>query len=50
MGIWKSSPSAATNPAPPGGWYYDKPIPWGLSPRAEAAIDEPEAEEEPEIG
>ena len=44
MGIWNSSPQAAPDPAPPGGWFYDKPLPWGVSPQGEAALDDAEAE------
>lgn len=43
MGIWNSSPASTTDPAPPGGWFYDKPLPWVLSPQGEAALDDIEA-------
>lgn len=47
MGTWNSGPQAATDPAPPGGWFYDKPCPYSLTAKAEAALDDPEAEPEP---
>jgi hypothetical protein len=46
MGIWKAGQEAAAAPAPPGGWYYDRPLPWVLSPEGEAALDDIEAEAE----
>jgi hypothetical protein len=50
MGIF-SSPRTATDPAPPGGWFYDKPLPYALTPEAEAALDGPDQDEpEPGIG
>jgi hypothetical protein len=44
MGTRNSGPKAAANPAPPGGWFYDKPLPYTLTPQAEAVLDDPEAE------
>ena len=41
MAIWNSSPKP--DPAPPGGWFYDKPLPWVVSPQGEAALDDVEA-------
>ncbi len=38
------SPPTPADPAPPGGWFYDKPLPYSLTAKAEAALDEPEAE------
>jgi hypothetical protein len=34
---------------PPGGWFYDKPLPWSLTAMAEAALGA-EPENEPEAG
>jgi hypothetical protein len=42
MGIWNSSPKAGPDPSPPGGWFYDKPLPWVVSPQGEAALDDVE--------
>lgn len=58
MGISNSGPQAATDPVLPGGWFYDKPLPYVLTPKAETTLDDPEmgwrefqqAESEPEIG
>jgi len=44
MGIWNSGQKAAADPAPPGGWFYDKPLSWVLSPEGEAPLNDPEAE------
>ena len=45
MGIFSSGPKAAADPvAPPGGWFYDRPLPFSLTPQGEAALDDPEAE------
>ena len=44
MGIWNSGQPAAADPAPPGGWFYDKPVPYSLTPEAEAVLGDPEAE------
>ena len=46
MGIRNSAPETAADPVPPGGWFYDKPLPYSLTPLAEAtlALDDPEAE------
>jgi predicted GIY-YIG superfamily endonuclease len=43
MGIWKTAPEAAA-PAPPGGWFYDKPLPYSLTAKAEAELADAEAE------
>jgi len=43
MGIWKTAPEA-TSPAPPGGWFYDKPLPYSLTAKAEAELADAEAE------
>jgi hypothetical protein len=44
MGIRNSGPQAAADPVPPGGWFYDKPLPYNLTAKAEAELDDPEAE------
>jgi predicted GIY-YIG superfamily endonuclease len=44
MGIFSSGQQAAPDPAPPGGWFYDKPLPYTLTPAAEAALDDAAAE------
>jgi hypothetical protein len=36
MGIFGSSKEPAE---PPGGWFYDKPLPYSLTPQAEAVLD-----------
>lgn len=43
MGIWKTAPEAAA-PAPPGGWFYDQPLPYSLTAKAEAELADAEAE------
>jgi hypothetical protein len=45
MAIWNSSPEP--DPAPPGGWFYDQPLPWVVSPQGEAALEDVEAGAEP---
>jgi hypothetical protein len=44
MGIFSNRPGPAPDPDPPGGWFDQKPLPYRLTPLAEAALDEPEAE------
>ena len=44
MGIFSSRAEPRPDPTPPGGWFSDKPLPWVLSPKGEAALDDPEAE------
>ena len=42
MGTWNSSPKTAADPSFT--WFYDKPLPYTLTPEAEAALDDPEPE------
>jgi hypothetical protein len=44
MGIWKTASEAAASPAPPGGWFYDKPLPYSLTAKAEAELAELDVE------
>jgi hypothetical protein len=44
MGIWKTASEAAASPVPPGGWFYDKPLPYSLTAKAEAELADPGAD------
>jgi hypothetical protein len=42
MGIFGNSKEPAASP--PGGWFYDKPVPYSLTSEGEAVLDDIEAE------
>jgi hypothetical protein len=44
MGIFGNSKGTAADP--PGGWFYDKPVPYSLTPEGEAALDDADTEAE----
>ena len=44
--VSRQSPETAAGPVPPGGWSHDKPIPYSLTPLAEADLALADAEAE----
>jgi hypothetical protein len=46
MGIFSTRTETAAEPAPPGGWFYDKPLPYVLTVKGETALGDPELEAE----
>ena len=41
---WNTPKPGGGGTDPPGGWYYDKPLPYTLTQQGEAALDDPQAE------
>jgi hypothetical protein len=37
---WNTPKPSGSAADPPGGWYYDKPLPYVLTPDGEAALDD----------
>lgn len=46
MGVFSTRVRPAPDPAPPGGWFDDKPLDFGLTPLAEAALARDEAKDQ----